>query len=158
MKSLSTVSVNANFKIQPDSNPNYHAQSWQQEPPTSNPPNPGTFGKSQQVESVDYFLSHSWSAGRFSKYVALLYGFNLSTTLWCCAVVAYLSCLANLLIGDGLPKWMGLIAPNFPSIDGTPSPYYQCGEAFIPPTFVLVLFTAHWWRGKSAPKFFLDIW
>ena len=122
----------------------------------------GTFDKSQQVESVTYFLSHSWSAGRWSKYVALLYTFNLRTALWCCSVVAYLSCLANLMIGDDLPKWMGLIQPEFPSpVDGQISQFYQSTELFVPLALLLALFTAHQWRrvsDGSSPTVFLDIW
>ena len=76
-------------------------------------------------------------------------------------MVAYLGCLANLLIGDGLSAYgnFGLVAPMFPSpIDGTRSPFYQCAEMFVPPFFVFSLFTAHWWWGRRAPSVFLDIW
>ena len=114
----------------------------------------GTFAKSQQVESVTYFLSHSWSAGRWSKYVALLYQFNLRTALWWGLVVMYISLLVNLAIGDDLPPF---IARSFPSFDGTPSAYYSTAELLVPPIFFLVLCTAHWFRSNDKTVF-LDIW
>ena len=74
------------------------------------------------MESVTYFLSHSWSAKRWQKMVALLYHFNLPIALWCCAVVGYASFLLNLMVGEDLRSWWvpGLVQPEWESIiDGS---------------------------------------
>mmetsp|Transcript_20563 Transcript_20563/g.52183 ORF Transcript_20563/g.52183 Transcript_20563/m.52183 type:complete len:198 (-) Transcript_20563:1387-1980(-) len=44
-------------------------------------PNPKHFASSRPVARINFFISHSWSAGRLDKYAGLLYRFNLVPAL-----------------------------------------------------------------------------
>ena len=118
--------------------------------------------KAVQLELAPLFVlaPRRWSAGRWEKVVALLYFFNLPKALLCAAVSAYVGFLAALMIDDSiLSKIPGIIQNEYPSmIDGTLSEFYQTDEALVPLVFVFVLFTCHWWWGKTADiTLFLDM-
>lgn len=53
------------------------------------------YAKSEQVDAIDLFLSHSWHAPWFLKYLSLLCYFNAGPSLWVVAVAAAIFFLAG---------------------------------------------------------------
>ena len=57
------------------------------------------FERSVETDHIDVFIGHSWSAGRWQKYLALCLYFNLERALWCS--IAAWSLVAGLFLGVG---------------------------------------------------------
>ena len=63
------------------------------------------FGASCETDHVDVFVGHSWSAGRWQKFLALCLYFNLQIALWCSIGTWIVTVL--LLLGLGGLTYLG---------------------------------------------------
>ena len=64
------------------------------------------YSYSRQVDTIDYFISHSWSAGRLQKFAALLMFFNASPAYFCSIVFGTTLVLFEIHYFDQLPGWL----------------------------------------------------
>ena len=65
----------------------------------------GTYATSHPVDSLGYFVSHSWRSPRLVKYLAMLLFFNRrdAATAMLCVVVA--AAIPTILFYEALPEW-----------------------------------------------------
>ena len=72
----------------------------------------GTFAHSHPVESLDWFVSHSWRSPRAVKLLGLLLHFNRRDAATACAFATPLVCVAETLYFESLPPWLKFTGPN----------------------------------------------
>lgn len=113
----------------------------------------GTFALSQQVLTLDYFCSHSWTTSRWLKYIALLVHFNLGRALIACLLVSFSCLFVQLWFREYTPSWSWYEYPINPDMAKGLGPLGA--EILIPLVFVVVLCTAH--RASPLRSLFLDI-
>ena len=72
----------------------------------------GTYATSHTVDSLGYFVSHSWRSPRLVKYLAMLLFFNRSdaATAMLCAVA--FAAIPTILYYENLPEWAYFVGPN----------------------------------------------
>ena len=66
----------------------------------------GTFALSRPVESLSYFVSHSWRTSRLMKHLALCVHFNLQRAAIASAAANLLVFALQLFCLDALPSWL----------------------------------------------------
>ena len=122
----------------------------------------GTFAKSLEVKSLEYFCSHSWACSRALKYAALLMHFNLGAAMKVTAIVHTICFSVQLFFGDH--RWMAAFTMPQPR----PTDLIICNgcynamlcESLGPLAFFITLLTAHRFRpftGAPPINVFLDI-
>ena len=114
----------------------------------------GTFALSQPVESLSYFVSHSWRTSRLLKYCAFCVRFNLERAAIASAsanFIVYTLCLFYL---DALPEY--LVADFFHVSDYGASKGTMFCEATGILVFITVLFLGHLAFDRKD-SFFLDV-
>ena len=72
----------------------------------------GTFAHSRPVDSLDWFVSHSWRSPRAVKYLALLLCFNRRDAAVAASFAAIAACFVQTLYFDELPRWLTFVGPN----------------------------------------------
>ena len=72
----------------------------------------GTYATSHPVDSLGYFVSHSWRSPRLVKYLAMLLFFNRrdAATAMLCAVA--FAAVPIILHYESLPEWASFVGPN----------------------------------------------
>lgn len=66
----------------------------------------GTFALSQPVDSLSYFVSHSWRTSRLVKHMALCVHFNLERAAFASATANLLVFTLQLFCREALPPWL----------------------------------------------------
>lgn len=115
-----------------------------------------TYALSQQVNDIDFFISHNWVVPHWKKFFCLALQFNLRLALAATAVALALVALASSLGAQLLVGQMDISSFD-PSI-GTLEHGLGCTFLTVP-TFLLVAFTRHeLWRlvGFRGHSVFLD--
>ena len=114
----------------------------------------GTFAVSRPVESVSYFISHSWRTSRLLKYCAFCIRFNLERAAIASACANFIAYTVSLFCLDSLPEWM--VADFFHVSDYAASRGTMMCEATGILVFTSVLLLGHLIFDRRD-TFFLDV-
>jgi hypothetical protein len=114
----------------------------------------GTFALSKPVESLTYFISHSWRTSRLLKYCAFCVRFNLERAAIASACANFIAYTVSLFYQDALPEW--LVADFFHVSDYAPSKGTMLCEATGILVFIPVLLLGHLAFDRQD-SFFLDV-
>ena len=60
---------------------------------------------SEPTDRIDVFVSHSWRAPRWLKYLALLLHFNAAVAVRIAAVAGFVTAIFELRAREALPEW-----------------------------------------------------
>ena len=114
------------------------------------------YSYSRQVDTIDFFVSHSWAGSRLQKFVALLMYFNASPAYFVVFVVGIAVVLVEIHCFDRLPAWIVREQPDNLN-DMQP---YQTSGAFmllVSPLLLVALLFWHRLSGTGGRSLFLDI-
>jgi len=113
----------------------------------------GTYALSRPVESLSYFVSHSWRTSRLVKYTALCVHFNLRRAAVASAACNFVAFTVSMSAPSALPGWM--LMDQMHIADMTYTRGASLCEVVGPLVFVLVLLFGH--LVDHSTSFFLDI-
>lgn len=115
------------------------------------------YSYSRQVETLDFFVSHSWAAGRLHKFVALVMHFNARPVHSCSLLLVTSLVLLELHCFESLPSWLLAELPDNLNLDhGMLRVKYL---VMLTLSLLLPLLLLCWHRigGSGAKRLFLDI-
>lgn len=119
----------------------------------------GTFAHSRPVDSLDWFVSHSWSSPRVVKYLALLLCFNRRDAAVAASFATIAVFFVQALYYESLPRWLTFVGPNVFS-DFAPVEISKGCTAIGCSVLLIGLFGAHRARqalGWKPVECFLDV-
>ena len=119
----------------------------------------GTFAHSRPVDSLDWFVSHSWSSPRVVKYLALLLCFNRRDAAVAASFATIAVFFVQALYYESLPRWLTFVGPNVYS-DFAPVEISKGCTVIGCPVLLIGLFGAHRARqalGWKPVECFLDV-
>ena len=113
----------------------------------------GTFALSRPVDSLSYFVSHSWRTSRLTKYCALCVHFNLQRAAIASAAANLVVFTVQLFFFESLPSWMSMETAHIADMAMTKGT--ELSELTSILVFVPVLFFGHLFDHETTC--FLDI-